>query len=118
VPDTEGVRLGSVASTCSVLDIVIELPALSKVRKFTVYIPSVRDALDCQAPPLTDTNALANPDRASEPLADTGTGDVTCQPFEPFADGYTAFTTGAVTSLFQVVEPVEEERPLVAAVAL
>jgi len=118
VPDTEGVRLGRVASTCIVLVIVVELPALSKVWKSTVDIPSVRDALDCQTPPLTDTSALANPDRASEPLADTATGDVTCQPFKPFADGYTAFTTGAVTSLFQVVETVEDERPLVAAVAL
>jgi hypothetical protein len=110
--------VGRVASTCIVLDIVVELPALSKVRKFTVYIPSVRDTLDCQDPPLTDTSALANPDKASEPPADTATGDVTCQPLEPFAEGYTAFTTGDVTSLFQVVEPVEEERPLVAAVAL
>ncbi len=41
-----------------------------------------------------------------------------CQPFEPFTAGYTGFTRGTVTSLFQAAEPEDDERPLVAAVAV
>jgi hypothetical protein len=44
-------------------------------------------------------------------------GVVMCHPFEPFTEGYTALTTGGVTSLNQAVEPVEEESPLVDATA-
>jgi hypothetical protein len=110
--------VGGVESTFIVLETVEEFPALSTVRKFTVYVPFVSEALACQAPPLTDTCALAKPDRVSVPLLDTATGDVLCQPFEPLAAGYTAVRPGAVTSLFQVVEPVADERPLIAAATL
>jgi len=61
---------------------------------------------------------IATPETASEPLAETATGEPMCQPFDPFTAGYTGFTIGAVTSLFQVVEPVDDDRSLAGAVAL
>jgi hypothetical protein len=84
---TTGLTVGGVESTFIVLEIVDEFPALSTVRKFTVYVPFVREALACQAPPLTDTCALARPDMASDPLVDIATGEVLCQPFVPFTAG-------------------------------
>jgi hypothetical protein len=57
-------------------------------------------------PPSTETIALANPERASEPPAETLTG-VLYQPFDPFGDeGVTRrLAVGAVISFFQVVDP-------------
>lgn len=112
--------MGATESTLIVREATAEtLPATSTVRKFTVCVPLGKEAaVVCHAPPFTCNCRLAIPDTASVPVVETATGDVICHPFEPVAIGSTGVTVGKEASLAQVVEPVAEERPLVAAVAV
>jgi hypothetical protein len=90
-----------------VLVIVVVLPALSTALKSIVYTPSTAsDVLDCQAPPFTDTCALAKPDMASDPLAEIATGVVLNHPFDPVDEGITEVTAGGVVSRFHFFDPV------------
>ena len=75
-------------------------------------------AVGCHAPAFTRSCRLATPDTASVPVVETAIGEIIYHPFEPVAVGTTGVTVGKEESLAQEVEPVAEERPLVAAVAL
>ena len=111
VPTVLMERVGDVKSIFTVLVTVVVLPALSIARNWTECDPSDSVAMEVHEPVSIDTEALASPEPASEPLDETYTGPVTTHPFKPLAAGKFGVKVGATESTFMVRDSTAETFP-------